>query len=106
MVYSQIENAKLIDFEGYKVYAINASSVFRSAIGNILAEKTKSFSVVYRFLTDESGGQYLGLSLRSAEKFDLTDISKKLGGGGHKNAAAARINDKKFIEDFINKIVS
>jgi hypothetical protein len=36
----------------------------------------------------------------------LVKIAKKFKGGGHFNAAGARIKDKKTILDFINKIIS
>ena len=39
MIENQIENAKLINFEGYKIYAINSISTFKSELGHILAKE-------------------------------------------------------------------
>lgn len=100
LVEDQVNNAKLIDFEGYKVYAVNASRVFKSELGHILAEKTNSFSIIYYF---EDG--YLKMSLRGNGKVDLSELCKKYGGGGHFNASGIKINDKKFIMEFLNKIL-
>ncbi|MDQ1281848.1 MAG: hypothetical protein QG630_199, partial [Patescibacteria group bacterium] len=50
LVEIQTEKSKLIDFEGYKIYAINASSIFRNELGHRLALKSKSlFSLIYTF---------------------------------------------------------
>ena len=101
LVDNQLENAKLIEFEGYKVYAINSSRVFKSELGHKLAEKTKSFALVYTFLNDE-----LSISMRGVGKVNLAELSKKYGGGGHANAASFKSKDEKFINEFIKKIIS
>lgn len=102
LVDGQIERAKLIDFEGHKVYAINASSIFRNELGHRLAQKSKSkFSLIYTFENGE-----LKISLRGDGKTDLAKLAQKFAGGGHFNAAAFRSNDPKFINDFIKKIIS
>ena len=101
LVEIQLENAKLIDFEGYKVYAINASSIFRNELGHRLALKSKSlFSIIYTFEDGE-----LKISLRGDGKIDLSKLAQKYAGGGHFNAAAFRTKDEKFINDFIKKII-
>lgn len=102
LVENQLENAKLINFEGYKVYAINASGTFRNELGHILAQKTKpAFALIYRF-----GDGYLNVSLRGEGKTDLSKLAKKFDGGGHFNAAGVKIKDKKFIMEFVEKILS
>lgn len=98
----QTEKAKLVDFEGYKIYTINASSIFRNELGHKLALKSKSlFSLIYTFEDGE-----LKISLRGNGKIDLSKLAEKYNGGGHFNAAAFKINDQKFINDFIKKIIS
>ncbi len=101
MVKDHLGSIKLIDFEGYKVYAVNASRVFRSDLGHILADMTKTFAIVYNFEKGE-----LKLSFRGTGKVDLVEIAKKYSGGGHFNAAACRTKDEKFINAFIKKIIS
>lgn len=77
-------------FEGHKVWALNVSRVYRSVLGNKLAE-----------LNAENGGIALGIvyyhnsgavhiSLRSKGDVDVAAIAEKYGGGGHKNAASIR----------------
>lgn len=98
----QMENAKLIDFEGHKVYAINASSIFKNELGHRLALKSKSlFSIIYTFENGE-----LKMSFRGEGKIDLSKLTKKHNGGGHFNAASFRIKDLKFINEFVKKIIS
>lgn len=101
LVENQLENAKLIDFEGYKVYAINASSTFKNELGHKLAEKTKLFTLIYNFANGE-----LKVSMRGQGKVDLSKLAKKYNGGGHFDAASFRSGDEKFITEFIKKIIS
>jgi nanoRNase/pAp phosphatase (c-di-AMP/oligoRNAs hydrolase) len=75
--------AELVEFEGHKIYAVNASRDVRSQLGHILAEKTNSFSLLFTY---ELGTWKC--SLRSVKDFDVSTIATKYGGGGHKNAAA------------------
>ncbi len=101
MVDSQILKAKLINFDKYKVYAVNASSIFSSELGHKLAEKSKDkFSIVYHFENDK-----LKISLRGDNKVNLSELAKKYGGGGHFNAAGFSLEKKEEIEEFINKVV-
>lgn len=102
MIENQIENAKLINFEGYKIYAINSISTFKSELGHILAKKSKSkFSIVYTF-----EGDILKISLRGDNKINLSELAKKFGGGGHFNAAGFSIKDKEKIREFIKNYLS
>jgi oligoribonuclease NrnB/cAMP/cGMP phosphodiesterase (DHH superfamily) len=100
LVKNQVENAKLIDFDEYKVYAVNSSRTFKSELGHILSEKTKSFALVYTFINKE-----LYVSLRGDGKINLAELAKKYGGGGHAAAASFKSKDEKFIMDFVKKII-
>jgi len=100
LVENQLEDAKLINFEGYKVYAINASGTFRNELGHILAQKAKTFALIYRL-----GDGYLNVSLRGEGKVDLSKLAKKYNGGGHFDAASFRSTDGKVIIEFIKKII-
>lgn len=75
-------SAELVLFEGYTVYAVNAPREIRSELGHRLAEKTKSFSLLFLY-----EGGFWKCSLRSVSDFDVSVIAQKYGGGGHKNAA-------------------
>ena len=73
----------LVEFEGYQVYAVNASSFLRSELGHRLALKKGPFSIVYRFEQDT-----LRISLRGDGTIDCIKLAEKYGGGGHHDAAA------------------
>ncbi len=82
------ESAELVSFEGYEVYAANVPGVFKHEIAMQLCEKYKKpFGLVWRQLADGTKR----ISLRSREDVDVTEIAKKYGGGGHKNAVAFNI---------------
>ncbi len=101
MVDSNLLKAKLISFDKYKVYAVNASSIFTSELGHKLAKMSKDkFSIIYYFENNE-----LEISLRGDNKVDLSKLAKKYHGGGHFNAAGFSSSDKKFIKEFIGKIL-
>ncbi len=83
LVNEHVEKAVLVEYEGYEVYAVNASSFLRSELGHKLALKKGPFGVVYRF-----EGDTLKVSLRGDGSVDCTKLVEKYGGGGHYNAAA------------------
>ncbi len=79
-----------VRFEGHEVFAINASRIYRSVLGNKLAEENKRLGktplgiVYYRY----DGAVHI--SLRSKDDVDVAAIAVKYGGGGHKHAASLR----------------
>jgi nanoRNase/pAp phosphatase (c-di-AMP/oligoRNAs hydrolase) len=79
----------LVEFEGYQVYAVNASSFLRSELGHRLAVKKSPFSIVYRFEKN-----VLRISLRGDGSIDCTKLAEKYGGGGHYSAAAIVMKDQ------------
>lgn len=78
-----VDQAELVLFEGYEVYAINAPREVRGEVGDILARKTNLFSIIFTY---QKG--LWKCSLRSVAAFDVTPLVKKYNGGGHKNASA------------------
>jgi oligoribonuclease NrnB/cAMP/cGMP phosphodiesterase (DHH superfamily) len=83
LVEEHMEKARLVEFEGYRVYAVNASSFLRSELGHRLALKQGPLSIVYRF-----EGDALKVSLRGDGTVDCSTLAEKYGGGGHHDAAA------------------
>lgn len=72
-------------------YALNVSRLFRSVLGNMLAEASaqeggEPLGIVYY---RSNGG--VNVSLRSTGDFDVAAIAEQYGGGGHKNAASFRV---------------
>ena len=84
-------NAHFIDIGGYSVMAVN-SSLYQSEIGEkILFEYPDTpFSAIY--YTD---GKWDNFSLRSRRgNFDVSEIAKQYGGGGHAQASGFRQETK------------
>ncbi len=101
-VKTQSKYSDIIEFDGYKAIALN-STTLASRIGSYLCEQNTKidFVIIYRF----SEGR-LKVSFRGRDKIDVSKIAQKYNGGGHFNAASFMTNDKKFINDFIEKIIS
>lgn len=78
-----INKAEELEFDGHKIYAVNAHKEFRGEVATALAEKTNTFGMVYYY---ENG--LWKVSLRSVPDFDVSKIAEKYGGGGQKNSAA------------------
>lgn len=82
---------ELVEFEGEVMYAINASRLYRSVLGNKLAELNEAegrrpIGIVYY----RSNGS-VNISLRSKDDVDVAAIAEVHGGGGHKNAASIKV---------------
>jgi oligoribonuclease NrnB/cAMP/cGMP phosphodiesterase (DHH superfamily) len=78
------EDASLVQFEGYTVYAVNASHAVRSDLGHYLSEKKPPFAIVWRYKLDE---KEINFNLRGDGSIDVSELAKKYGGGGHHDAA-------------------
>ncbi len=71
------------------------SPIFQSEIGDFLNRRIHSENLPQKFVMIwwEHEGERV-LSLRSQGDFDVSQIAKQYGGGGHKNAAGFRISIK------------
>lgn len=61
----------------------NAHGIFASELGNLLAKESGTYGATWY----QAGNGDVHWSLRSIGDFDVSEIAKKFGGGGHKNAA-------------------
>lgn len=77
-----------VRLDGRTGLACNAPPKYASELGNQLAQRSGTFGLVYFYAgpTDNSPGEWR-CSLRSVGDFDVSEIAKQFGGGGHKNAA-------------------
>ena len=69
----------------FKLYC--NSPIYKSEIGDVLNNKYKNlcdFVVIYHY---DEVSQQTYCSLRSQEPFNVSEIAKLFGGGGHKQAA-------------------
>jgi oligoribonuclease NrnB/cAMP/cGMP phosphodiesterase (DHH superfamily) len=77
-----IQQTKYGELDGHKVGVANVIYLNCSEVGNAIAE-TADYSMTW-FENIHGNVQF---SLRSIGDFDVSEVAKKYGGGGHKNAA-------------------
>lgn len=68
-----------IELAGHSIFATNAPAELRSELGNVLALRSNSFSLIYQVLDADT----VKCSLRSIEGMDMTPLAQHFGGGGH-----------------------
>ncbi len=87
---------RIMKIGGHEVPVCNANSMFASDIGNKLCQGHGSLNPLFAstyFVNDKA--QFC-FSLRSIGDFDVSEIAKQYGGGGHKNAAGFTVD---FLSD-------
>lgn len=83
LVESICENAIPITINGQTGLAANCTGQFASDVGHALAVNSATFGATW--YQDKSGS--IKWSLRSVDSYDVAEIAKSFGGGGHRNAA-------------------
>jgi oligoribonuclease NrnB/cAMP/cGMP phosphodiesterase (DHH superfamily) len=76
------EQSQEVEFQGHRILVAHAPRIFRSHVGNKLAQQKPPFSIVWYFYNDR-----IHCSLRSDKSFDVSKLAEKMGGGGHAAAA-------------------
>lgn len=89
-VNSYAKNAAFLTLANKKGYCVECPAEYSSAVGNVVANRFKTFCATYCF--DMETGRDFKWSLRSVGDIDVSTIAKFYGGGGHKNAAGFRMN--------------
>jgi len=77
--------------------AVNAGALFASELGHRLAERSGSFGLTWQLVAD---GQ-VKVSLRSQAPFNVGDIARRYGGGGHPQAAGFRLPATQFFAEIL-----
>ncbi|HRH55974.1 MAG TPA: hypothetical protein PK609_03875 [Candidatus Paceibacterota bacterium] len=79
-----IDHAKLVEFEGHRVYFGTAHPFkpMKSLVGNRLALKQGPFALV---VSAHPNG--FGVSIRGDGTIDVSEIARKYGGNGHKSSS-------------------
>ena len=82
-----------VELNDMTIWAVNATRVYRSILGNKLAEYNEieqkpAIGIVYYYY----GGR-VHISLRSKGEYDVSKIAEQFGGGGHKHAASFSVQD-------------
>lgn len=83
---------------GMKGFACNAPAKYASDLGHLLANASGTFGLCYFYAGDK---REWFCSLRSVGHFDVSEIARKFGGGGHRNAAGFSV---KSLEDLRQKL--
>jgi nanoRNase/pAp phosphatase (c-di-AMP/oligoRNAs hydrolase) len=86
---SLAKRAHTAKFVGTEFMACNATPKYASELGNLLAKTTGKPAAIYSY---NGATQRWDYSLRSVGDFDVSEIAKNFGGGGHKNAAGFSIS--------------
>ena len=79
--------------------AINASVLFASELGNLLAEKNGTFGLIWQLGADGE----VKASVRGKGNVDVAEIATNYGGGGHPNAAGFRMPLARFTSEVLGK---
>lgn len=93
-----LRRAHPIRIGGRQVEAVNSSHV-RSAIGHELATRAAfgiAWGCVYRITGDQ-----VHATLYSIGDVDVAAEAKRLGGGGHRNAAGFKVSLREWLADFL-----
>lgn len=92
LIDTHVRHAEEVIFDGHKVLKVNTTTL-HSEIGNRLCQG-RPFSITY--FCNEKEVTY---SLRSTDEgLDVSEIAKKYGGGGHRNAAGFKVINEEFQE--------
>ena len=82
-----VEDAEWVVLDKQKALAINAPTRLASQIGDALVKRGAPIGIVW-----QKKDKNFSVSLRSRPSTDVSKIASKYGGGGHKNAAAFRLD--------------
>ncbi|PIR47172.1 MAG: hypothetical protein COV07_00670 [Candidatus Vogelbacteria bacterium CG10_big_fil_rev_8_21_14_0_10_45_14] len=92
------KDAEEVLFEGHKVLAVNAPTMFATPLGHLLASRRPPFSIIWH----KRNGQYK-VSMRATGDVDLSKIAAKYGGGGHPGASAFVVSQENWVQ-FIKQL--
>lgn len=82
------ESAKPLVFNGVTGLMVNAPNVFHSLLGNVLSQKSGTFALIWT--VHKTGAIKAGL--RSQKGFNCIPMAQTMGGGGHPQASAFRMD--------------
>lgn len=85
------KQARLLRFQGYLVPVVNAPYINTSELVGHLAEQPDTPFAVGWFQRADGKYQY---SLRSRSEFDVSELAKLFGGGGHRQAAGFTVEER------------
>lgn len=85
---------KLNNIEGL---AVNAPGMFSSDLGHALSKLSGTYGLTYNWHGEH---QHYECGLRSIGEFDVSELAKVFGGGGHRNASGFIVDQDIFLNFF------
>jgi len=85
------ETMKVVKIGGVLMPACNAPYMFASEMGNLMAREPQNTSRMAACWYERGDGRRV-FSLRSVGEADVSEIAKRYGGGGHRNAAGFTVD--------------
>ena len=83
-----LETALVIEIDGVPVPAVEVEELVSETAERLLELNPNApFVAIYHHSEDHDGNPVTKYSLRSADRADVSDVARRLGGGGHPNAA-------------------
>ena len=85
------KNARAVRFRGYSTRIVNAPQVDISELLDELARQSPDLAFVMGWW--QRADRVFQYSLRSRGDFDVSELARQFGGGGHKNAAGFQVDE-------------
>jgi len=84
-----------VKLNGIEGLAVNAPGMFSSDLGHALSKLSGTYGLTYNW---HGKRQHYECGLRSVGEFDVSELAKVFGGGGHKNASGFTIDQTTFLK--------
>lgn len=84
------QQARWMDIAGFRVPVVNASHLFSEVPDYLLKQHPEALFAAYRYYL---GDGMIRIGLRSRSDFDVSEVAKQFGGGGHPQASGFVIED-------------
>jgi oligoribonuclease NrnB/cAMP/cGMP phosphodiesterase (DHH superfamily) len=92
------KNARLVSFEGHSVHLVNAPQVdISEVLAYLLEESSSPFSMGWWQRADGSFNYSLRSRADVTPSFDVSELAKRHGGGGHPNASGFQTEKALFL---------
>jgi len=105
LVDNAVDEAFNISIFGKRGLAVNAIGELASDIGHELANRSGTYGAVWQRVKGPKYSSEIKVSLRSNGSYDVEEIAKDFGGGGHMNAAGFTCSWDRFSFIVENKML-
>ena len=86
-----------VKLNGIEGLAVNAPGMFSSDLGHALAKLSDTYGLIYSW---HGKRKRYECGLRSIGEFDVSELAKVYGGGGHQNASGFTVDQATFLKFF------